>query len=273
MAAVSVSIEPWPVCFKHADAPPEGGYTVTRLAQVAAPCGTGSLSVIFLHGAGAGDGVHGWDGLWRSLLPGLPPGSEVLLPSGPLVKPMWVKEKLPVPSWLKFFNVTIDSFNGGFDPDTAGFIGLDDVAEALGGLVTAERRRGRRIALGGFSQGAAMALWAGLAHLPSSLSAVFGISGYLPQRELLPTPAAHPPVLLLHGDADEVIPVARSRAALETVQARGWTDATFRSFEGLPHRVCRAELQCLTQWLCEAQNWGTGNGLDGASFGETCSRL
>ena len=64
-------------------------------------------------------------------------------------------------------------------------------------------------ALAGFSQGAMMALYAGLRRAPPPF-AVLAYSGALLD---VPPAAAHPPVLLVHGTEDEMVPPARSRDA------------------------------------------------------------
>lgn len=66
-----------------------------------------------------------------------------------------------------------------------------------------------RLALVGFSQGTMMALHVGLRRKVAP-AAIVGFSGLLVAPERLPAvpDAAAPPVLLLHGDVDEVIPAA-----------------------------------------------------------------
>ncbi len=75
-------------------------------------------------------------------------------------------------------------------------------------------------ALMGFSQGAMMALYAGLRR-PVPPRAILAFSGALLAPDTLPSQAALPPVLLVHGEADEVVPVALSRAAEQALRARG----------------------------------------------------
>ncbi len=75
-------------------------------------------------------------------------------------------------------------------------------------------------ALMGFSQGAMMALYAGLRRAVPP-RAILAFSGALLAPGALPPLAAPPPVLLVHGEADEVVPVARSRAAEQALRAHG----------------------------------------------------
>jgi phospholipase/carboxylesterase len=77
------------------------------------------------------------------------------------------------------------------------------------------------LALVGFSQGCMLALFAGL-RMARGPAAILGYSGALVAPESLATDAlARPPVLLVHGEADEVVPAARSRAAESALRAAG----------------------------------------------------
>jgi phospholipase/carboxylesterase len=77
------------------------------------------------------------------------------------------------------------------------------------------------LALVGFSQGCMLALFAGL-RMARGPAAILGYSGALVAPESLATEAlARPPVLLVHGEADEVVPAARSRAAESALRAAG----------------------------------------------------
>ena len=78
---------------------------------------------------------------------------------------------------------------------------------------------GGALAIMGFSQGAMMTLAAGLRRQPAP-AALLAYSG----RLAFPLPedlAGAPPVLLAHGLADEVVPVAGSQEAESALRARG----------------------------------------------------
>ena len=72
-------------------------------------------------------------------------------------------------------------------------------------------------ALVGFSQGAMMALHVGLRR-PEPLAAVIGLSGMLADRQGI---TSRPPVALIHGDRDEVIPPQALFASLDGLGAAG----------------------------------------------------
>lgn len=75
-----------------------------------------------------------------------------------------------------------------------------------------------RTILSGFSQGAAMTLDVGL-HLP--LAGLVALSGYL--HPITTTNAQYPPVLLVHGTLDSVVPLQAALSAKQTLSALGVT--------------------------------------------------
>ena len=76
-------------------------------------------------------------------------------------------------------------------------------------------------ALMGFSQGAMTALFAGLRQ-PGGCAAVLAYAGALLAPEsLVAELRARPPVLLVHGEADEVVPAAASRLAEAALRGAG----------------------------------------------------
>ncbi len=91
-------------------------------------------------------------------------------------------------------------------------------------------------ALIGFSQGTMMALYVGLRR-PRPLAGIVGYSGMLVGRELLADAIkSRPPVLLVHGDEDQVVPVAALHDAVEGLTAVG-VDVRHAHRPGLPHGI------------------------------------
>ena len=94
------------------------------------------------------------------------------------------------------------------------------IEDLEGGGVSADR-----IVLAGFSQGAVMSLDVGLRY-PRRLAGIIGMSGFLAfpdliEKEMSPA-AAGIPVLLTHGENDEVIPVDGSREAQAVLKTLGF---------------------------------------------------
>lgn len=83
------------------------------------------------------------------------------------------------------------------------------------------------VAIMGFSQGAMMALFTGLRRDPPP-AVLLAYAGRLLGAETLPA-APRPPVLLVHGEEDEIVPAAASREAESALVAAGVTvEAAFR---------------------------------------------
>jgi phospholipase/carboxylesterase len=76
-------------------------------------------------------------------------------------------------------------------------------------------------ALAGFSQGAMMALFAGLRRNPPPRAILAYAGALLAPGHLKAELAGRPPVLLVHGEADDVVPAGRSRDAELTLRGLG----------------------------------------------------
>ncbi len=110
--------------------------------------------------------------------------------------------------------------------------GVRRAAGYLNGFIDAELPRlglpGDAYALMGFSQGAMTVLFTGLRRKVAP-RAILAFSGALIAPDTLAAERAnHAPVLLVHGEADDVVPVQRSRDAEQALRAAGVTvEATY----------------------------------------------
>ena len=173
----------------------------------AAASGQTRSLVVLLHGYGA-DGAD-LIGLAAPLAQVLP-DTTFIAPDAPApcsVNPMG-RQWFPIP-WID--GSTQAAMRAGFVEAAAT---LDDW---LSGTLAAEGVTAAQTVLVGFSQGTMMSLHVGPRRAPA-LAGIVGFSGRLADAgpDAAPLRSA-PPVLLVHGDADEVIPVAaihETRAAL-----------------------------------------------------------
>ncbi len=200
--------------------------------RLAPRSGTARQLVVFLHGYGAdGNDLIEIGRAWQQYLP-----------QAAFVSPHAPEPCGQAPAGRQWFALTFR------DPNER-WVGVNKAAPVLQRFLDAELARHAlppsALALVGFSQGTMMALHVGLRRAAAP-AAIAGYSG------LLVTPpdlragieafaaeiTARPPVLLVHGDRDDLIPA----------------QALFESAQGL------AALDVPTQWHLSA---GIGHGIDG----------
>ena len=205
------------------------------------PARSADASVIWLHGLGA-DGND-----FVSLPAQLGVSSEVAIryvfPHAPVI-PVTLNMGMEMRAWYDI--VSLDA--RGQDKD-----GIHRSAASIRELVDQEIARGvpsSRIVLGGFSQGAAMALFSGLRY-PAPLGGVVALSGYLPLHESLPAEAAEAnqriEILQVHGLHDDTVPYRLGQASATLLQAAGY-HVQWHEY-AMAHQVCLEEVQEIGRWL------------------------
>ncbi|WP_299839954.1 alpha/beta fold hydrolase [uncultured Paracoccus sp.] len=168
--------------------------------------------VVFLHGYGA-DGTD-LLGLADPLAPHLP-GTAFYAPNAPepcLNNPMGY-QWFPIP-WL----------DGSSEAQAKSSMALSiaDLNAFLDKVLKDEGLGADRMVIFGFSQGTMMALHV-LPRRDEAVAGIIGCSGRLLQPELLAAEAkAKPPVLLMHGDQDPMVPFADMGLAGEALNAAGF---------------------------------------------------
>ena len=189
---------------------------------------TRSAVIIFLHGLG--DSGAGWSSLpsvfrgrgnitnWRFSFPTAPKRSVTC------------NDGAVGTAWMDLQSIPVTPR----DPDdAAGFSASSSIVHSL---IDAEIERGteaRDIFLGGFSQGAAMALWSGLSYPRGPLGGILALSGWWPGSLTPPIASrAGERVLICHGDDDRVVLGECASAAREALLARGGVAVETHSFEG-----------------------------------------
>jgi phospholipase/carboxylesterase len=118
--------------------------------------------------------------------------------------------------------------------------GVARTAPSLDAYVDAELARhgldDRHLALLGFSQGTMTALYAG-PRRPRPMAAILGFSGALVgAQDLLAEARSRPPVMLVHGGADDVVPVGAMFDAVAGLQAAE-IPVQWILRPGLPHSI------------------------------------
>jgi phospholipase/carboxylesterase len=185
--------------------------------------------VVFLHGYGSdGKDLIAIGKQWQALLP-----------DAAFVSPNAPEPCAQAPMGRQWFPLTMR------DPGER-WVGVNKAAPALDAFLDAELAKhgldDSKLALVGFSQGTMMALHVGLRRRRAP-AGVVGFSGILVGPEhLTPLEGQAPPVLLVHGSEDDLIPA----------------DALFISAEAL------ADAGVPAQWHLSV---GTGHGIDAPGMG------
>ena len=130
--------------------------------------------------------------------------------------------------------------------------GVRRAQPALEAFIVAEAARQNlplsAVALAGFSQGTMMALQTGL-RLSEAPAAIVGFSGHLAGAERLAAEIkCKPPVLLLHGSSDDVIPVQAIHHARAALAAAG-VPVEWHIRPGLGHGIDPQGLTAAGQFL------------------------
>ena len=193
--------------------------------------------VVLCHGYGSdGNDLIGLAQHWRGLLPSVAFAS----PNAP--------ERCSIsPSGYQWFPLSR------IDPQET-LRGTELAAPKLDAFLDAELARlrlsGDRLALVGFSQGTMMSLHVGLRRKPLP-AAIVGFSGMLVGPEKLPRLDKAPPVLLLHGDADTVVPAAALFMSATALGAVG-VPVQWHLTKGLGHGIDPAGLALAGRFLLDA---------------------
>lgn len=199
-------------------------------------------SVIWLHGLGA-DG-HDFEPIVPELR--LPPELPLrfVFPHAP-VRPVTLNGGYPMRAWFDIVKIGLHQ--------PRDLKGMEASRQAVEALVARERQRGvpaSRTVLAGFSQGGAVALYAGLQHA-ERLAGLMALSTYLPVGEgfdVSINPAnAHLPVFYGHGTQDPVVPIQLGEHTRNWLTAEGCA-VTWHTY-AMPHSVSIEEILHIRAWL------------------------
>ena len=199
-------------------------------------------AVIWLHGLGA-DG-HDFEPIVPEL--GLDPKLAIrfVFPHAPKI-PVTLNGGMVMPAWYDITTMDLRRRH-----DAAGI--AKSVAE-VNALIQREVDRGiprSNILLAGFSQGGAIALYAGLTH-PEPLAGIVALSTYLVLEDQLAEerhPANHSiPIFQAHGTHDPVVVFERGERSHAKLTEWGYT-TDWHTYPML-HQVCLEEILELGKWM------------------------
>ncbi|MCC7321900.1 MAG: alpha/beta fold hydrolase [Rubellimicrobium sp.] len=203
---------------------------MTRILQsdrVAPRSGELRSAVVFLHGYGA----NGAD-----LLSLADPLGEHL-PDTLFVAPDAPERCAGVPFGFQWFPIPWIDGSAEDESRQGLWRAAGDLDAFLTALMIEEDLLPEQVALFGFSQGSMMALHVA-PRREDPVAAVVAFSGRLLEPELLGDEAlSRPPVLLLHGDRDDVVPAAALPEAARGLEEAGWSEVYAHVMRGTAHGI------------------------------------
>jgi len=174
-------------------------------------------AIIWMHGLG--DDGRGWSEVVPSL--GLPRHLAIrfLFPHAP-VMPVTINNGMQMRAWYDIRQANLN--------DRADIDGVRRSQDFVNALLAREAQRGiapRRTLLAGFSQGGAIALYAGL-RFGQRLAGIVALSTYVIATDRLAAEASAAnrdvPIFMAHGTHDPVVQFAWAERSREALQASGW---------------------------------------------------
>lgn len=210
--------------------------------------GEHTATIIMCHGLGdTGDG-------WAQVAPQMGiPSAKWIFPTAP-TRPISVNGGMKMPGWFDIDRLDVQAFMSilstgvGFDP-----AGTQESVDYITGLIAQEIKAGipaNRIVVGGFSQGAHIALKTALPHTPT-LAGCVCLSSWLEPSKTLRVPEANTgmPVLQGHGSSDPLIPAAIGQGTAKILASMGCTNVEFKLYPGMAHATCPQEMSDFKSFL------------------------
>ncbi len=203
---------------------------------------TPDAAIIWLHGLGA-DG-HDFEPIVPELVARGTRAWRFVFPNAP-VRPVTWNNGMRMRAWYD-----IVSIGGGAVEDVAGFRQSEAHVRELIAREVSRSIPTTRIVLAGFSQGGAVSLYVA-PRLEYKLAGVMALSTYLPcENSFVEERAAandSTPILVVHGQADPVVPMALGIKSRDFLRTHGYT-VEWHNYP-MPHSVCPAEIADIRRFL------------------------
>lgn len=202
--------------------------------------------VVFLHGYGAnGPDLLGLaDPLGEHL-----PDTLFVAPDAP--------ENVPgMPNGFQWFPIPWIDGSSEEEAERGLLAASNDLNAFLDALMVDEDVLPEQVVLFGFSQGTMMALHVA-PRREDEVAGIVAFSGRLLRPELLTDEVvSRPPILLVHGDADEVVPPQSLPEAAEALQDAGWKDVYAHVMKGTGHGIAPDGLEVALAFMADKLGLG-----------------
>jgi len=210
---------------------------------------THTASIIWMHGLG--DTAQGWSDAMEGITNRFP-HIQSILPTAPSM-PITFQGGMRTTAWHDIEDIQNLTQNE--------FKYKEDTRKLINALIDEEvKNKGidpSRIILGGFSQGAAMAIYCGLQY-GHRLGGIVALSGYLCDMELVKMKfkkeIKSTPIVMYHGKNDMIVQTQYGRMSAMLLKTNGFNDMVWEEFDipmsmNFGHNVVQAELMKVVQFV------------------------
>lgn len=204
------------------------------------PRGEHKGSLIFLHGLG--DQGHGWADAFKTEARN--DNIKVICPHS-ADRSVTLNMGMRMPAWYDLYGLSANS-----QEDEAGIRAASQYVHQLIDAEVAAGIPANRIAVGGFSMGGALAIYAGLTY-PQKIGGIVGLSSFFLQRNKFPgnfTANNGTPIFLGHGNADPLVPLQIGQMS-EVLIKKFNPHVEMHVYNGMGHSSCGQEMQDVKTFL------------------------
>jgi len=202
--------------------------------------------VIFLHGLG--DSGAGWMEGFQQIRD---PDIQYIFPNAPNI-PVTLNFGMHMPAW---FDIKGLEFDGEEDKQ-----GIQKSSDFTKNLVKEQMEKyklpSEKIVLGGFSQGGAIALYAGMTHT-DKLGGILALSTWLPLHKMfVDKKEGHIltqqscKILQYHGDADPMVKLKYGRMTNQLLESN-CCNVSMKVYSGMEHSSCPQEMKDIQQAISQ----------------------
>jgi len=193
--------------------------------------------IIWLHGLGA-DG-YDFEPIAESLQ--LSGAIRFVFPHAP-VRPVTINGGMAMRAW---YDIAAPDLRQRVDR-----AGIHQSRKLIDALIDEQIEKGigaERIVLAGFSQGGVIALEAGVRRQPA-IAGIVALSTYVALGDEFPPAGSDaPPILMMHGNMDPIVPVEVAEESRRLLLELGYR-VEWHAFS-MPHAVCPEEIAIIRRWL------------------------
>lgn len=194
--------------------------------------------IIWLHGLGANP--QDMEGLSQEL--GLSQPVRHIYLSAP-TRAVTLNQGIEMPAWYDIFGLNLEDRD-----DIEGILASTAMLHQVIYQQLAQGFVSQQVFIAGFSQGAALALYAGLS-FPHSLGGILALSGYLPgQASLKPVQEKNIPIFFAVGRYDDVVYPQWTKQGVEKIREMGFVQLQECEYP-MGHMVCPQEIRDISAWL------------------------